>query len=47
MSGKKNPLLMSDDHKIQSMGAALTFLTRYHQDGDKRLYHTVITVELP
>ena len=31
--------LLYDDHKNQRMGAALMFLTHYHQDGDELSVH--------
>jgi hypothetical protein len=35
------PWNLSDQHKADRMGAALTFLTRYHADGDTFLYQIV------
>jgi histone-lysine N-methyltransferase SETMAR len=35
------PRMLADDHRKESMGAALTFLERYHRDGDKFLDHIV------
>jgi 6-pyruvoyl-tetrahydropterin synthase len=36
------PRMLADDHrKKKRMGAALTFLERYHRDGDKFLDHIV------
>jgi hypothetical protein len=29
------PQMLADDHRKKCMGAALTFLERYHRDGDK------------
>jgi hypothetical protein len=31
------PKMLTDDHKTKRMGSALTFLTRYAQEGDKFL----------
>ncbi|XP_067123351.1 histone-lysine N-methyltransferase SETMAR-like [Centruroides vittatus] len=35
------PRLLSDDHKTKSLGSALSFLTRYDQEGDELLDHIV------
>jgi hypothetical protein len=33
--------MLTDAHKMQRMAAALTFLERYHKDGDEFLSHTI------
>jgi hypothetical protein len=40
------PRMLADDHRKQHIGAALTFLARYHRDGDKFLDHMVTGDEI-
>jgi hypothetical protein len=35
-------MMLSDSHRKNCMGAALTFLEHYHKDGDKFLDHIVM-----
>jgi hypothetical protein len=35
------PRMLADDQRKKRMGAALTFLERYHRNGEKFLDHTV------
>lgn len=41
ISARWVPRLLSEEHKTKRMGAALTFLSRYHQDGDELLNRIV------
>jgi hypothetical protein len=41
------PQMLTEEHKSKCMGAALTFLERYHQEGDTFLDQTVTGDETP